>query len=52
MLIIRGAVPGAPGTYLIVRKATTAKKEPVVQAEKAGKVTIAKKPAAAKKGKK
>ncbi len=52
VLIIRGAVPGAPGTYLIVRKATTAKKEPVVQAEKAGKVTVAKKPAAAKKGKK
>ena len=52
VLIIRGAVPGAPGTYLIVRKATTAKKEPIVQAEKAGKVTIAKKPAAAKKGKK
>ena len=52
VLIIRGAVPGAPGTYLIVRKATTAKKEAVVQAEKAGKVTVAKKPAAAKKGKK
>jgi len=52
VLIIRGAVPGAPGTYLIVRKVTTAKKEPIVQAEKAGKVTIAKKPAAAKKGKK
>jgi large subunit ribosomal protein L3 len=52
VLIIRGAVPGAPGTYLIVRKATTAKKDPVIQAEKAGKVTIAKKPAAAKKGKK
>ena len=52
VLIIRGAVPGAPGTYLIVRKAIAAKKEPVVQAEKAGKVTVAKKPAAAKKGKK
>jgi len=52
VMLIRGAVPGAPGTYLIVRKAITAKKEPVVQAEKAGKVTIAKKPAAAKKGKK
>jgi large subunit ribosomal protein L3 len=52
VMLIRGAVPGAPGTYLIVRKATTAKKEPVVQAEKAGKVTVAKKPAAAKKGKK
>jgi len=52
VLIIRGAVPGAPGTYLIVRKAIAAKKEAVAQAEKAGKVTIAKKPAAAKKGKK
>jgi large subunit ribosomal protein L3 len=52
VLIIRGAVPGAPGTYLIVRKAIAAKKEPIVQAEKAGKVTVAKKPAAAKKGKK
>jgi large subunit ribosomal protein L3 len=54
VMLIRGAVPGAPGTYLIVRKAITAKKEAVPQAEKAGKVTIAKKPAAAaaKKGKK
>ena len=54
VMLIRGAVPGAPGTYLIVRKAITAKKEVVPQAEKAGKVTIAKKPAAAaaKKGKK
>jgi large subunit ribosomal protein L3 len=54
VMLIRGAVPGAPGTYLIVRKAITAKKEVVRQAEKAGKVTIAKKPAAAaaKKGKK
>ena len=50
LLLIRGSVPGAPGTYIIVRKAIAAKKEPVVQAEKAGKVTIAKKPAA--KGKK
>ena len=52
VMIIRGAVPGAPGTYLIVRKAIAAKKEVVAQAEKAGKVTIAKKPAVAKKGKK
>ena len=52
VMLIRGAVPGAPGTYLIVRKAIAAKKEPAPQAEKAGKVTIAKKPAAAKKGKK
>ncbi len=52
VMIIRGAVPGAPGTYLIVRKAIAAKKEPIVQAEKAGKVTVAKKPAAKKPGKK
>jgi large subunit ribosomal protein L3 len=43
LLLIRGAVPGAPGTYILVRKAVAAKKEPVVQAEKAGKVTVAKK---------
>ena len=50
LLLIRGSVPGAPGTYIIVRKAVAAKKEVVPQAEKAGKVTVAKKPAA--KGKK
>jgi large subunit ribosomal protein L3 len=50
LLLIRGSVPGAPGTYIMVRKAIAAKKEPQVQAEKAGKVTVAKKPAA--KGKK
>jgi large subunit ribosomal protein L3 len=50
LLLIRGAVPGAPGTYIIVRKAIAAKKEVVPQVEKAGKVTVAKKPAA--KGKK
>jgi large subunit ribosomal protein L3 len=50
LLLLRGAVPGAPGTYIVVRKAVAAKKEPVVQVEKAGKVTVAKKPAA--KGKK
>jgi len=50
LLLLRGAVPGAPGTYIVVRKAVAAKKEPVAQVEKAGKVTIAKKPAA--KGKK
>lgn len=43
LLLIRGAVPGAPGTYIIVRKAIAAKKEPVPQAEKAGKVQVAKK---------
>jgi large subunit ribosomal protein L3 len=53
VLLIHGAVPGAPGTYLVVRKAIAAKKEVVAQVEKAGKkMTIAKKPAAAKKVKK
>jgi large subunit ribosomal protein L3 len=50
LLLIRGAVPGAPGTYVVVRKAVAAKKEVVPQAEKPGKTTVAKKPAA--KGKK
>jgi len=45
LLLIRGAVPGAPGTYIIVRKAVAAKKEPVPQVEKASKVTVAKKTA-------
>ena len=49
LLVIRGAIPGAPGGYVVVRKALTAKPEPQVQAEKAGKVTIAKKPVKAKK---
>src|SRR5215211_3538638 len=30
LLLIRGSVPGAPGTYIIVRKAIAAKKEPQV----------------------
>jgi large subunit ribosomal protein L3 len=50
LLLIRGAVPGAPGTYIVVRKAIAAKKEAAPQAEKPGKTTVAKKPAA--KGKK
>jgi large subunit ribosomal protein L3 len=44
LLVIHGAVPGAPGGYVIVRKAIARKPEPQVQHEKAGKVTIAKKP--------
>jgi large subunit ribosomal protein L3 len=43
LLVIRGAIPGAPGGYVVVRKAIAAKPEPQVQAEKAGKVTVAKK---------
>jgi large subunit ribosomal protein L3 len=44
LLLVRGAVPGAPGTYIVVRKAVAAKKEAVPQVEKAAKVTVAKKP--------
>jgi large subunit ribosomal protein L3 len=44
LLLVQGAIPGAPGTYIVVRKAVAAKKEPVRQAEKAAKVTVAKKP--------
>ena len=50
LLLIRGAVPGAPGTYIVVRKAVAAKKEAAPQAEKPGKTTVAKKAPA--KGKK
>ena len=44
LLVIRGAIPGAPGGYVVVRKAIAAKPEPQVQAEKASKVQVAKKP--------
>jgi large subunit ribosomal protein L3 len=43
LLVIRGAIPGAPGGYVVVRKAVAAKPEPKPQAEKAAKVTVAKK---------
>src|SRR5688500_756958 len=43
LLVLRGAVPGAPGGYVVVRKAVAAKPEPQVQPEKAGKVQVAKK---------
>jgi large subunit ribosomal protein L3 len=43
LLVVYGAVPGAPGSYIVVRKAIAAKPEPQKQAEKAGKVTVAKK---------
>jgi large subunit ribosomal protein L3 len=44
LLLLRGAVPGPPGSYIIVRKAVAAKPEPVPQVEKASKVAVAKKP--------
>jgi large subunit ribosomal protein L3 len=44
LLLLRGSVPGAPGSYIVVRKAVAAKPEAVPQVEKAAKVTVAKKP--------
>jgi len=41
---VHGAIPGAPGGYVVVRKAVAAKREPQRQAEKPGKTTVAKKP--------
>ena len=43
LLIVHGAVPGAPGNYVVVRKAVAKKPEPQKQAEKPGKTTVAKK---------
>jgi large subunit ribosomal protein L3 len=37
LLVLRGSVPGAPGGYVVVRKAIAAKPEPQVQAEKPSK---------------
>jgi large subunit ribosomal protein L3 len=42
LLIVRGAVPGGPGNYVIVRKAIAAKPEPQPQVEKAAKKMVAK----------
>jgi large subunit ribosomal protein L3 len=44
LLVVRGSVPGAPGNYVVIRKAVAAKPEPKPQAEKPGKTTVAKKP--------
>ena len=45
LLVVRGSVPGAPGGYVVVRKAVAAKPEPKPQVEKAAKATVAKKTA-------
>jgi large subunit ribosomal protein L3 len=37
LLVLRGAVPGAPGGYVVIRKAVAKKPEPQVQAEKPSK---------------
>ena len=52
LVIVHGAVPGAPGSYVVVRKAIARKPEPQKQAEKPGKTTVAKKAPVAKKAKK
>jgi len=43
LLIVHGAVPGAPGNYVIVRKAITRKPEPQKQVEKPSKAAAVKK---------
>lgn len=43
LLLVGGSVPGAPGTYIVVRKAVAAKPEPVPQVEKGSKVAVQKK---------
>jgi large subunit ribosomal protein L3 len=43
LLVVHGAVPGAPGGYVVIRNAIAAKPEPQKQVEKAGKTTVAKK---------
>ena len=53
LIVVHGAIPGAPGGYVVVRKAITRKPEPQRQAEKPSKAAAVKaKPAAAKKAKK
>jgi large subunit ribosomal protein L3 len=42
LLIVRGAVPGGPDGYVLVRKAIAAKPEPQPPVEKAAKKTVAK----------
>lgn len=37
LLVVRGSVPGAPGNYVVIRKAVAAKPEPQPQAEKPSK---------------
>jgi large subunit ribosomal protein L3 len=43
ILVLKGAVPGAPGGYVVVRKAITAKPEPKPQVEKPSKAVKGKK---------
>ncbi len=43
LLLVRGAIPGAAGGYVIVRKAVAPHREPKPHVEKAAKTTVAKK---------
>jgi large subunit ribosomal protein L3 len=43
LLVVRGSVPGAPGGYVIVRKAVAKKPEPKPQVEKPSKAAKGKK---------
>jgi large subunit ribosomal protein L3 len=43
LLVLRGAVPGAPGGYVVIRKAVARKPEPKPQAEKPSKAVKGKK---------
>jgi large subunit ribosomal protein L3 len=43
LLVVHGAIPGAPGGYVVVRKAVAAKRVAVPQAEKPSKVQVGKK---------
>jgi large subunit ribosomal protein L3 len=43
LLVVRGAVPGAPGSYVIVRRAIARKPEPQKQVEKPSKAAAVKK---------
>jgi large subunit ribosomal protein L3 len=43
LLVVHGAIPGAPGGYVVVRKAIAKKPEPQVQAEKPSKAVKGKK---------
>jgi large subunit ribosomal protein L3 len=39
LLIVEGGIPGAPSGYVVIRKATTAKKIKIAQVEKPKKAT-------------
>jgi large subunit ribosomal protein L3 len=43
LLVVKGAVPGAPGGYVVIRKAVAAKPEPKPQVEKPSKAAKGKK---------